>query len=386
MEHSLKIVVLGAQPEWLSGLRGPMIREFISRGHSVIAIGSDEISEVRELLESWGATYAVVGIKRTGLNPFADLGSIFSLFKTLRGSNADLILAYTAKPVVYGMPIAWAAGIKRRYAMITGRGYAFQPGKEWSRRVASLLARMLYRFSLRFSNGVLFHNNADREMFFADSLLNKKTRTRRIFGSGIDLAQHLPQSLPRGPIRFLMISRLILDKGVREFVAAAEHVKARYSEAEFRLVGPKDPSPNGIGDEEIERWKQNGVVDYAGPVRDVRPEIANCHVVVLPSYAEGLPRSLLEAMAAERAIITTDAPGCADTVKHGLNGRCVPVRNYMALAEAMEWIIANPDFLESAGNAGLVMARELYDVNKVNEDICDFLYIPDLRRPYSNAS
>lgn len=381
MNYPLHIVVLGAQPEWLSGLRGPMIREFLSRGHSVTAIGSEEMPDVRAQLEGWGASYVVVPIRRAGLNPLADLRTIASLFRTLRRLQADLVLAYTAKPVVYGMPVAWAAGIKQRYAMITGRGYAFQPGREWPRRIAKLSASLLYRFSLQFANGVLFHNNDDRDLFLRTSLITPETRTRRIYGSGVDLTQHSPQPLPEGPIRFLMVGRLIADKGVREFVAAAERVKAKFPCAEFRLVGPTDPSPNGVSDTEIQRWKQAAVIDYVGSVRDIRPEIANSHVVVLPSYAEGLPRSLLEAMAAGRAIITTDAPGCVDTVNQGVNGYCVPARDHEALAEAMERVLADPDFIKHAGSAGLALAREFYDVNKVNADICDFLCIPDFRQP-----
>lgn len=356
-----------------------MIREFLSRGHRVTAIGSEEMADVRALLEEWGAQYVVVPIRRAGLNPLADLRAIYFLYQTLRSLRADLVLAYTIKPVVYGMPAAWAAGIKHRYAMITGRGYTFQPGREVSRRIGRHVAKLLYRFSLRFANGVLFHNNDDRDLFLRESLISRNTRTRRIFGSGIDLAQHSPQPLPGFPIRFLMIGRLIVDKGVREFVAAAERVKAKAPDVEFRLVGPTDPSPNGISGAEIQRWREAGLVDYAGSVRDVRPEIAKSHVVVLPSYAEGLPRSLLEAMAAERAIITTDAPGCADTVNDGINGYCVPARDHKALAEAMERMIADPDFVRSAGSAGLALAREIYDVDKVNADICDFLAVHNLR-------
>ncbi|MEO7680656.1 MAG: glycosyltransferase family 4 protein [Sphingomonas sp.] len=355
-----------------------MIREFLSRGHRVIAIGSEEIPHVREALEGWGARYVVVPLRRAGLNPVADLGAVLSLYRTLRGLRADLVLAYTAKPVVYGMPTAWAAGIKRRYAMITGRGYAFQPGREWSRRVARLFAGLMYRYGLRFADGVLFHNNDDRELFVREALVGPQTRTCRIWGSGIDLAQYQPEPLSRGPVRFLMVGRLIIDKGVREFVAAAERIKAKFPDVEFRLVGPTDPSPNGISEEEIRRWKQAGVVDYIGAVRDVRPELADCHVLVLPSYAEGLPRSVLEAMAAERAIITTDAPGCADTVEDGVSGYLVPARNAEALAKAMERVIAHPEFMISAGSAGLALARQRFDVDKVNADICDFLDISDL--------
>lgn len=372
-EGPLHIVVLGAQPEWLSGLRGPMIRDFLSRGHRVTAIGAEEMAPVREALESWGAAYVVVPIRRAGLNPAADAGAMFALWRALRRLRPDIVFAYTVKPVVYGMPIAWAAGVRRRYAMITGRGYSFQPGREFSRRIARRLATLLYRIGLRFAHGVLFHNEDDRALFLREGMIAPATRTARIWGSGIDLAHHLPRPLPEAPMTFLMIGRLIRDKGVREYAAAARVLHREGAVARFLLVGPVDPSPNGVSDTELAEWRAEGAIEYLGPVADVRPAIAACHVLVLPSYAEGLPRTVLEAMAAGRAIVTTQAPGCADTVVEGVTGYKVPVRDATALANAMRRCIDDPGFVERAGAAGLALARERFDVALVNQDIARFI-------------
>lgn len=375
MKKLLHIVVLGAQPEWLSGLRGPMIRDFLARGHRVTAIGAEEMADVRAALEAWGANYVVVPIRRAGLNPVLDIAAVVQLLRALRRLKPDLLFAYTVKPIVFGMPIGWAAGIKRRYAMITGRGYAFQPGAEISRSVARLIATSLYKIGLRFADGILFHNEDDKAMFRAHRLIGARTRAKRIWGSGIDLEHHHVEPLPDGPTTFLMVGRLIADKGVREFVAAAEAVKLRHPDVQFRIVGPTDASPNGVTGAEIARWKEVGAVEYVGPVKDVRPEIAACHVLVLPSYAEGLPRSVLEAMAAGRPVITTDAPGCADTVVDGVTGYCVPARNAQAIAEAMEACIASPTFIASAGAEGRSRAVSHFDVVKINADIAEFLGI-----------
>ena len=371
------IVVLGAQPEWLSGLRGPMIRDFLGRGYRVTAIGAEEMPAVRRTLEDWGASYVVVPIRRAGLNPVADAGAIFSLWHTLRRLQPEIVFAYTVKPVVYGMPVAWAAGVKRRFAMITGRGYSFQPGNEMSRRVARMLATLLYRVGLRFAHGVLFHNEDDRALFRHARMITGNTRTARIWGSGIDLDQHRPQPLPDGPITFLMIGRLIRDKGVREYAAAARKIVAEGAAARFVLVGPMDPSPNGVTDAELAEWQASGAIDYRGPLDDVRPAIGACHVLVLPSYAEGLPRTVLEGMAAGRAVITTEAPGCADTVVEGVTGYKVPVRDASTLAEAMRRCIGDPDFVVRAGEAGLRFAMDRFDVNAVNADIARFIGIAD---------
>lgn len=375
------IVVLGAQPEWLSGLRGPMIRDFLARGYRVTAIGAEENAEVRGIIESWGAAYVVVPMRRAGLNPITDFKTLVSLYRTLRSLRPKTILAYTVKPIVYGLPIAKLAGIPRRFAMITGRGYAFLEGAERSRRIARFLAVKLYRFSLRFADGVMFHNEDDRRMFEQTRMISPRAKTLRIWGSGIDLEQHAPQPMPDlssdGGVCFLMIGRLIRDKGVREFAGAAALVKKKFPNARFRLVGPGDHSPNGITADEVAQWEREGAIELVGPLGDVRPEVAASHVVVLPSYAEGLPRSVLEGMAAGRGIITTDAPGCADTVDEGRSGLLVPVRDTQALADAMEHFLTDTAFLKSAGAISLEMARDKFNVTSVNRAIAEFLCLKD---------
>lgn len=374
IEH---IVVLGTQPEWLSGLRGPMLRDFVARGYRVTAIGAEEMADVRAALESWGVAFEVVPLRRAGLNPVRDLGSCWALWRTLRRLRPDLILAYTLKPVVYGMPVAWLAGVKRRFAMITGRGYSFLEGPELSRRISRTLATLLYRFSLCFADGVLFHNEDDRAFFLEQRMIQPSTATRRIWGSGIDLDTHAPAPLPpitaEAPIRFLMVGRLIRDKGVNEFADAARILRDEGHAAQFRLVGPTDPSPNAVPPELIADWAASGTIDYVGPVDDVRPEIAASHVMVLPSYSEGLPRSVLEGMAAGRPVITTLAPGCRDTVEEGQSGLLVPVRDSAALADAMRQLIERPEQVEQMGQRALERARSRFDVGSVNGDIADFL-------------
>lgn len=370
------IVVLGAQPEWLSGLRGPMIRDFLRRGYRVTAIGAEEIRSVRDTLEGWGAGYVVVPLSRAGLNPLRDLRSIIALYRAFRRLAPDLVLAYTVKPIVYGLPAARLAGVSQRFAMITGRGYAFLEGREISRRLARRLATVLYRHGLAAAHGVMFHNEDDRALFLCEGMTDASTSTIRIWGSGIDLSRHAPAPFipPKpGAMRFLMIGRLIRDKGIREFLDAARLVKQSHPYAVFRLAGPADPSPNGVSADEIARWQSEGIIDYLGPLDDVRDEIANCHVLVLPSYAEGLPRSVLEAMAAGRAVITTTAPGCSDTVEDGKSGLLVPVRDTPALATAMTHCIENPDFVRAAGELALGRAQAIFDVHEVNLAIAQFL-------------
>lgn len=386
MNRHPHVLVLGTLPGWLAAQRGPMIRDFLARGCRVTAVGSFEDDETRDILKSWGVDYLVLPIRRAGLNPIADLVTFYKMFRLFRRLTPDIVFAYTVKPIVYGMPAAWLAGVAGRFSMVTGRGYAFQPGREFKRRMSLFLARTLYRFSLRFTTGVIFHNEDDLAMFVDNGLVGAATPLKRIWGSGIDIEAFEPTPLPPGPMSFLMVSRLLKDKGVYEFLDAARAVKARHGGAEFRLAGPTDPSPNGLTLEDVQHWAASGVIEYLGSLKDVRPQIARSHVVVLPSYGEGLPRVILEAMAMGRAVITTNVPGCRDTVIGEENGLCVEARDAAALAKAVEYCIAHPEFVERAGKAGARLAADRFDVRDVNREISRFLKLPESRGAIADGS
>ena len=360
-----------------------MLQDFVSRGHQVTAIGAEEVPHVRAKLESWGVAYEVVPIRRAGLNPFADLGVFYLLYRTLRRLRPDLLLAYNIKPVVYGMLISKIVGIPRRYAMITGRGYLLQEGRGISRALMRWAAIFFYAISLRCAHGALFHNEDDRTLFYAKRMAPPRLPTQRIGGSGVDLLEHTRSDFPPlgngKPVRFLMIGRLIRAKGVAEYVAAAKQIKAAGYQAIFTLVGPYDPSPDAFSRYEIETWVGSGAVEYLGPLDDVRDEIAKAHVVVLPSYSEGLPRSVLEGMAAGRAIITSDAPGCSDTIEHGKSGLIVGVRDIHSLTNAMKQLILKPELIVEFGAHALQRAQKQYDVKSVNADISNFLGLGEHR-------
>jgi glycosyltransferase involved in cell wall biosynthesis len=258
--------------------------------------------------------------------------------------------------------------------MITGVGSALGGGEGLARRLLSLTMRLLYRIALRGAHVLFFQNDDDVALFRGHDLLGRATRLVRIAGSGVDL-DHYAQAPPppASPITFLMICRLIADKGVREYVAAARMARGRLPEARFWLLGPLDPNPTAIGREELDAWIDEGVIDYLGATDDVRPQLAETHVYVLPSYREGMPRSVLEAMSVGRAILTTDAPGCRDTTVPGENGYLVPVRDVKALAEQMVAMAADPDALAAMGRRSRQMAEERFDVRGVNRTIMEAL-------------
>jgi glycosyltransferase involved in cell wall biosynthesis len=194
-----------------------------------------------------------------------------------------------------------------------------------------------------------------------------------INGSGVDISRYTHTPLPNNPPIFLTIGRLLGEKGFREYAQAAQIVKTRYPDVTFQLLGPEDPSPDGISLNEVQQWHQNGWLKYLGATNDVRPSLQNCHIYVLPSYHEGMPRTVLEAMATGRPILTTDVPGCRETVSQGENGYLVPKANAQALAERMIWFIENRDQWERMGKRSRELAEEKYDVHKVNAQLMEIM-------------
>jgi glycosyltransferase involved in cell wall biosynthesis len=365
-------MVVGGIAQSLVNFRGPLLRELVARGFSVTACAPDAPDGVRAFLASIGVEYVDVPIARAGMNPIGDWATLQSLKRVINTRKPDVVLAYTAKPVIYSSLAARGAGSTRVYAMITGLGYAFGDGS-WRQRLVGAGVQSLYRRALKRSAGVMFQNPDDRDLFRARGLLPAQVPVRVINGSGVDLAHFAPQPLPARPV-FLLMARLLADKGVREYHAAAQRVKLRYPDARFQLAGNIDPNPSSISAAELQAWAQEGAIEYLGKLEDVRPALAAARVYVLPSYREGTPRTVLEAMATGRPIITTDAPGCRETVVDGVNGFRVPPKDAGALAAAMIRMIEAPEIeIQRMADASLAMARDRYDVHKVNADILDFM-------------
>jgi glycosyltransferase involved in cell wall biosynthesis len=249
--------------------------------------------------------------------------------------------------------------------MIEGLGYAFGT-LTWRQWLLGYVVRNLYRVALQSSSGVFYLNPDDLKLFKDLRITPDDINVTLLNGIGVDQDWYLPCDLPAEPV-FLLIARLLADKGIREYQHAARRLKARYPRARFLLAGDLDPNPLSIGAAELASWQADGAIEYLGHLDDVRPAFAAARVYVLPSYyREGTPRTVLEAMAMGRPIVTTDAPGCRETVVDGVNGYLVPVRDDVALEMAMERFILDPSLAERMGRESLAIAREKYDVHKVN--------------------
>jgi len=285
----------------------------------------------------------------------------------MRRIKPDVVLSYTIKPIIYGGLAAIFCGVQRNFSMIEGLGRVFMPWESFTHALSSIIARGLYRIGLINSNHVFFLNPDDLNKFVRTGYVQKK-KAVLLNGIGVDLEHYDNKELSEHSTqRFLMITRLLKDKGVREYVEAAKIVKERGQRAKFILAGNLDENPSSITQEELNLWQRDGIIDYIGYIDDVRSIIQDCHTYVLPSYyREGTPRTILEAMSMGRPIITTDSPGCRETVIDGENGYLVPIKDVDALVQTMERFILQPDLIEKMGKRSREIAEEKYDVHKVN--------------------
>lgn len=361
-------LLIASFPDSLIKFRGPLLRALVAKGLDVHVAAPDlaDVPDIRTELEALGITLHEIGLKRTGTNPVADLATVAELWRLMRRIRADYVLGYTIKPVIYGSMAAWLAGVPNRFALVTGLGYAFTGEASGKRGLLRKLIQRLYRFGLSKSRKVFFQNPDDEALFRQLGLLPADIPSCVVNGSGVDVADYALAPLPEKP-SFLLIARLLGDKGVREYAQAARKVKAQYPDAVFRLVGWIDDNPDAISQQELDGWVNTGIVEFLGKLADVRPAIADCNVYVLPSYREGTPRTVLEAMAMGRPVITTDAPGCRETVTDGDNGFLVPVQAVDELAAAMVKFIENPELVAGMGERSRLVAEQKYDVHRVNE-------------------
>jgi len=357
-------LIIASKARSLINFRGELINEILGRGCSVVAVAPDFDVDEQTVVElrSQGVITRQIPLSRTGFNPFADLLTFFSLFILFFKFRPTVVLAYTIKPVVYGMLAAKFARVPQRVAIITGLGFAFADSTVG---LSGKIARFLYRLACGAAKLVFFQNPDDMGLFARRGMVGSE-KSRLVNGSGVNLDHFTSCPLPDGPPSFLMIARLVRDKGVGEYLAAAARTRSIYPDVQFHLVGYLDSNPTSITQQELDEAVKSYNIKYWGPLDDVRPAIQAASVYVLPSYREGTPRTVLEAMAMGRAIITTDAPGCRETVINGENGFLVQVKNVDVLVQMMEKFINNPTLVATMGYRARQIAEEKYDVHKVN--------------------
>ena len=357
-------IVLFANTDWyLYNFRLSLAKELRVHGHEVILVSAPGSFE--PLLQESGFRWVSFPISRQGINPLYELRTLWQLTRLYRQLDPDIVHHFTIKPVLYGSIAAHVLGISGIINSITGLGHLFID-PEPTTRLLRRLASWLYRLYLR-GTEVIFENPEDRRIFIEWKFI-KPGQAHLILGTGVDVERFRPTAKDNNPPIVLFSSRMLITKGVLEFVEAIRILKKKGVQARFALAGNTDPgNPASVPEEQIDAWKQSELVEWWGWQSDMPAALARTDIFCLPSYREGVPNALLEATACGLPIVTTDTPGCRDVVTHGVNGLLVPVKNAQAIADALELLIGDPELRRRMGNAGREIAVNFSDI-KINRE------------------
>jgi glycosyltransferase involved in cell wall biosynthesis len=361
-----KILLVSNVRYTITNFRGELVRDLRALGHQVkivCPIGKD-------LDGSFVTAQDVIplSLDRKGIHPLRDMKTLFDLIRIVQREKPDIVLNFTIKPVIYGSIAAGFFSKAKIFSNITGLGYVFTDASTKASLLKSLV-QVLYKLALSLNSRVFFQNPDDMELFRVGKMI-PYGKAKLIHGSGINLEKFADTCAVKAPMSFIFVGRLLRDKGIRELIEALRIVRKKFPHALCEIIGEIDPlNPNSFTESDIEAWGDEGAAQILGRIEDVRPHLAKAQVMVLPSYREGTPRSVLEAMAMGLPIVTTDAPGCRETVVDGVNGFLVPIKDSSKLAEKMIYFLENPSQILKMGEASRSIAEEKYDVKKVNAEI-----------------
>ncbi len=368
-QSRLTVLVIAGLAWSLVNFRLDLMRRMLANGHRVLAAAPDIDPDTEAALRAAGIEPVAVPMDRTGLNPVQDLRTLSALRRLIRARRPDVILPYTMKPIVWGSLAARLEGHRRCYPLFTGLGYAFSdPDPRGKRRLVRRIAIDLHRHALRDIRLGFYYNAAELADLRRFGMVPDQARMVAIPGSGADTDRFAPQPMPSGPPTFLFIARMLRSKGLEDLLAATRALR-RAGAPVFRvgLLGPTDSNPDAIDAATLRQWHAAGEVTWHGATRDVRPYLAGCHVLVLPTrLREGVPRTILEAMACARPVITTDAPGCGETVGEAEGGFVVPMGDAAALAAAMRRFLDDPELAARMGGQARARVCRNNDVHLVN--------------------
>lgn len=322
-----------------------------------------QVTSKKAELESHGFTIHELQLDRSGTSLFKEVRTLFSIYHLIKELNPQLIHMVTIKPVLY-------AGIASRFtkavrvASISGLGFVFI-AEGTKAKILRFFISFLYKLALkRDRTNVIFQNETDKNMFLSQGIINTSA-TSLIRGSGVNLDNYSVCEEPDGAPVVVLLARLLVDKGVLEFVDAARQLKSKGVNCRMVLVGDTDENPKSVTKQQINSWVADGLIEYWGYTDNVNETYGNCHIAVLPSYREGLPKSLIEAAACGRPVITTDVPGCRDAIKPNETGLLVPVKSSAKLADAIALLCSDADLRLRLGLAGRKLAEQEFDVRSV---------------------
>jgi glycosyltransferase involved in cell wall biosynthesis len=355
-------IILVSRCAWtLYNFRAGLMRDLKQRSATVIGGGAGG-DGFEPKIAALGVPFVALPVDKKAINPLADVQLFCTLWRWYRRERPDVVHHFTIKPVIYGSLAARLAGVPRVVNTVTGLGFVFvEEAMAWLR----CSVEWQYRLALACAHFTFFQNPDDLEFFLSRRLV-KPRKAGLLPGSGVDCKLFAPCSSadpsPEKPVTFLMVARLLREKGLYEFVEAARRVKRDFPGTQFQLLGKRDErNPTVVSQIDLDRWQTERVVTWLGEVADVRPVVARADVVVLPSYREGTPRSLLEAAAMGKSLIATDTVGCREVVDDGVTGLLVPVKDAEELARAMVRLIEHPEMRERMGKAGREKMERQFD-------------------------
>lgn len=374
----MRIAIIGTTAASMISFRKELIKLLCCNGHEVYAFAIDYDGDVKSKIREYGAIPVDYKFSRTGLNPFTDIINTLKLSKQLKKINPDLVFSYFSKPAIFGTLAAKLAGVTKINAMLEGLGYFFTAsGKKDSLKVIALrnILIFLYRFSFRYVDNLIFLNADDKKDLLGKTKIN--VRNVSVLGAiGLDINEYPYIPPPVNPVSFIFVARFLQEKGVYEFIQAAKIVKEKFPDTHFYMLGDLDVfNPGSLSTEKFNQLKNSGIIELPGHVDNVQDWLAKASVFVLPSYREGFPRSTQEAMAMGRAVITSDVPGCRETVVDGVNGFLIPARASADLAERMFRFLQNPELITIMGTASHEIARARFDSAIVNNKLLSILQL-----------
>lgn len=366
----MKFILISPKNRTAYNFRGDLIRKIIESGYEVIVTGPNRDNV--EKIEALGARFVEIPMNKNGVNPLKDLEYQKALCDLFKQEKPDVTLGYTSKPVIYGSIAAKKAGVGHIVAMVTGAGYAFTAQTKKAKLIKAVMS-VLYKRAFRCADVAIFQNNDDKAQFVNEHLVAEE-KCRVVNGSGVN-TERFPIAPYPEQMTFFMLSRVMYSKGIREYLKACEIVKEKHPEVRCMLLGACEGIQDSLSEADLKSYIDRGIIEHFGETDTVADYYKQCSVYVLPSYREGTPRTVLEAMSMGRAVITTDAPGCRETVQNGETGFLVSVKDADALAEKMISFIENPQWVSEMGAKSAAYCRQKFDVNKVNADMCNYLNI-----------
>jgi glycosyltransferase involved in cell wall biosynthesis len=357
------ILFLVTEDWYFCSHRLSLARAALAAGYAVSV--ATRVREHGEMIEAAGLRLIPLKLSRRSRHLARETRLLYDLFRLYRREKPDLVHQVALKPVLYGTLAARLAGVPAIVNALAGLGFLFVSERRMA-RILRPVAELAFRRLLNHANTRTILQNPDDLHLLAQRRILEARFARLIRGSGVDLARFRARPEPEGPPLVILPARMLWDKGVGEFVAAAQRLRSEGIRARLALVGDRDAeNPSAIASAQLQEWHRSGVVEWWGQRTDMERVFADCHVVCLPSYREGLPKALLEAAASGRPIVTTDVPGCREIVREGENGLLVPKGDPIALAAALRRLIEDPDLRHRMGKRGSAIAASEFSLDEV---------------------